>query len=263
MPKKKKTGKIIALCLAFAAVMGLSYAVSVKMTRENTIADNTTTLPPVTDEITSAGTDSDFTIETETLPDIFANAKKLELTEETDLKTVCINRFTLIDREYEAMLKELSAGDGIFLWEEAADAFEQMYSDALDAGMHLTPFDGYCGFDRQDRRYESKVTDFVKEGQSRYEAQLSASYFVLPSGHSEQYLGLCVAVGEETLSFDETEEYQWLRENAADYGFVERYPSGKESVTYINYEPWLWRYVGVDNAKEMISSGCCLEEFVR
>lgn len=251
------------LVFAFLAVLGLSYAVSVKMVREQTVAENTTVAEEETEEIISAGTDSDFKVEDESLEDIFASAKKIKLSDKTDLKTVCLNRFTIIDDSYEAMLTTLSVGDNIMLWEEAAEAFEKMYSDALDAGVNLIPIDGYCGFERQDRRYENKVKELIDEGKSKYEAELEASYYVLPSGHSEQFLGLSVAICDDDISFSETEEYEWLCLNAHNYGFIERYPEDKENITYINYEPWLWRYVGKKNAKAIYKQGLCLEEFVK
>ena len=51
-------------------------------------------------------------------------------------------------------------------------------------------------------------------------------------------------------------------EHASDYGFIERYPEGKDSITGINYEPWHYRYVGVENAKAIEESGLCLEEYI-
>ena len=62
--------------------------------------------------------------------------------------------------------------------------------------------------------------------------------------------------------YAETDEAKWLLENAADYGFILRYPKDKESVTGIIWEPWHYRYVGVENAKKIKASGLCLEEYL-
>ena len=59
-----------------------------------------------------------------------------------------------------------------------------------------------------------------------------------------------------------TKAYEWLLENASDYGFVLRYPKEKEDITGIEYEPWHWRYVGPEHAKKMKEQNLCLEEYV-
>jgi len=262
MPKKRnKLGLIIGILVSLALVFGLSYAVSFKIAKDNTIAENTTE-EETTKEIKAEET-SEFVIETETLPDIFESAVEVEIKEDTDVKLICLNRFTIMKSEYEPMLTKLEEGEDIWLWEEAASAFEEMNKAASESGCTLTPIDGYCGNERQDRRYETKVAAFMNDGQTEYEAEMSASYFVLPAGHCDQYLGLTVWIGQESTSFADTDEYIWLRNHAAEYGFVERYPSGKESVTYINYMPYVWRYVGVEAAKAMAEGDLCLEEYVR
>ena len=65
-----------------------------------------------------------------------------------------------------------------------------------------------------------------------------------------------------TEDFDTTAEYRWLQENAEDFGFILRFPADKESVTGIRFEPWHYRYVGVEHAKEMNRLGMCLEEYI-
>lgn len=63
-------------------------------------------------------------------------------------------------------------------------------------------------------------------------------------------------------SFENTKAYNWLKQNADEYGFIPRYPKEKESITKISYEPWHWRYVGQENAKKMKSLDMCLEEYI-
>ena len=62
--------------------------------------------------------------------------------------------------------------------------------------------------------------------------------------------------------FDKTDEFAWLCENAADYGFILRYPKDKQHITKIIYEPWHWRYVGVEAAQFMVATGQCFEEYL-
>ena len=72
-------------------------------------------------------------------------------------------------------------------------------------------------------------------------------------------LAACVNTKE---SFENTKEFKWLQAHAADYGFILRYPKDKVSITKVAYEPWHWRYVGVEDAKKMKASGKCLEEYL-
>ena len=74
--------------------------------------------------------------------------------------------------------------------------------------------------------------------------------------------GLAMDICSLEQNFEDTKEFEWLCENAADYGFILRYPEDKQDITKIIYEPWHWRYVGVEAAKEMKASGECLEEYL-
>ena len=62
--------------------------------------------------------------------------------------------------------------------------------------------------------------------------------------------------------FEDTDEFNWLMENAQDYGFILRYPKDKQDITKVTYEPWHWRYVGVEHAKKMKATGQVLEEYL-
>lgn len=258
MPKKKKTGFIVGLIFAIAAVAAISYAVSFK-----TVNNNIRLQEATTEETTAAViTDEEFSVEPAIVSDIFSGATKVTIDEETDTLLLCLNRFSIVEDNYEPMLSKLNEGDNIYLEQAAAEAFESMYAAAKDAGIELTPLDGYTGFERQKRRYEEKVREFTEQGMETADAQIAASNYVMPAGHSEQYLGLMVWIGETSESFKESDAYLWLRNHAAEYGFIERYPSGKESLTCMVYMPWVWRYVGVDNAKTITGASECLEEYV-
>ena len=101
-------------------------------------------------------------------------------------------------------------------------------------------------------------------GYSRVEATQMAATRILPPGTSEHNAGLAmdICVASTSANFEQTDEFAWLMENAADYGFILRYPEDKQDITKITYEPWHWRYVGVENAKAMKASGECLEEYL-
>ena len=89
---------------------------------------------------------------------------------------------------------------------------------------------------------------------------------MVPAGTSEHQTGLAadiVAAGNQVLEEEQenTPEQQWLMEHCWEYGFILRYPKDKTDLTGVGYEPWHYRYVGVEAAQEMKESGQCLEEY--
>ena len=105
------------------------------------------------------------------------------------------------------------------------------------------------------------------KGYSKAEATRLASEIVLMPSTSEHNAGLAMDFGTNgnyTLdeNFAKTEAFKWLSENSADYGFILRYPEDAQDITMVTYEPWHWRYVGVENAKKIKASGLTLEEYL-
>lgn len=89
-----------------------------------------------------------------------------------------------------------------------------------------------------------------------------AATVVARPGTSEHNTGLCADFNMADDKFETTEMYNWMVENAADYGFVLRYPKDKTEITGVIYESWHWRFVGINRAKEMNKLGMCLEEYI-
>ncbi len=143
-----------------------------------------------------------------------------------------------------------------------APYYNAMYQAALDDGVELVPISGYRSVERQTRNFENKIQKYIDDGYGEIEATQMAATIILPPGTSEHNAGLAMDICSLYESFENTEEFEWLSENAADYGFILRYPKDKQDITKIIYEPWHWRYVGVEAAKEMKASGECLEEYL-
>ena len=144
----------------------------------------------------------------------------------------------------------------------AAAQYRKMYTDGKTAGVVLSPFSAYRTTQRQKNNFENKIETEQKTGKSRKEAVAAASQSILPPGCSEHEAGLAIDIVSTNASFEQTEEFKWLMENAQDYGFILRYPKDKVSITLVKYEPWHWRYVGVENAQKIKASGKCLEEYL-
>ena len=97
---------------------------------------------------------------------------------------------------------------------------------------------------------------------SEEEAKQSAAKRVEPAGCSETGAGLSVDVISASAGFSSTNEYKWLVANAHNFGFILRYPEDKTEITGMIYQPWHWRYVGIEAATEMKEQNLCLEEYL-
>lgn len=121
----------------------------------------------------------------------------------------------------------------------------------------------YRNIEEQEKIYNSKMQEYLKQGKSKEEAQRLTEEVINKPGCSEHNLGLAVDFNYVKTNFDMTKSYKWLVKNAENYGFILRYPKGKEDVTKVSYEPWHWRYVGKEHAKKMNEFNLCLEEYIR
>ena len=140
--------------------------------------------------------------------------------------------------------------------------YEKMYNDALKDGVTLTPCSGYRSYETQERNYNRKVSFFEGQGFSTEEAKVKAATIIMPPGSSEHNLGYAMDIVCVDEWFEDTAEFRWLQEHAADYGFIMRYPEDKQDITKVIYEPWHWRYVGVETAKALKASGLVMEEYM-
>ncbi len=120
----------------------------------------------------------------------------------------------------------------------------------------------YRSIDRQKELYDSRVNEYLAQGKSREEAEALTEQTINKPKASEHNLGLAVDFNYVDYDFENTAEYAWLIENARNYGFILRYPREKEEITKVDFEPWHWRYVGVEHAKKINELGMCLEEYI-
>lgn len=157
--------------------------------------------------------------------------------------------------------------DGEYLRSEVAPIVQQMIADAKAQGINLSLISGYRSASRQTVLYKRKVAYYRNLGYTQANAEAAAATVVNPPGYSEHQTGLCMDITDASYqSLTEGQEttagYQWLLAHCAEYGFVLRYPQGKEAVTGVIYEPWHFRYVGTEAATEIMSQGITLEEYV-
>lgn len=138
------------------------------------------------------------------------------------------------------------------LLSECEAAFKAMQSAAAVLGYDLWNASGFRSYELQASLYKRYSDRDGKEAADRYSAR---------PGHSEHQTGLAIDLNEISSSFANTKEGKWVEENCHKYGFILRYPKGKEAQTGYMYEPWHIRYVGVDAATAIYNSGLCFEEY--
>lgn len=163
---------------------------------------------------------------------------------------------------YAPTLSNVISGSNIQLDSRVSERYAEMYAAAKLSGCVLTPYSGYHSYALQETNYNRKVNFYVNQGISAEEANQKASAQVLPAGCSEHNAGLAMDIVSASSDFINTKEYKWLCENAHNYGFILRYPEDKTAITGMNFEPWHWRYVGTQAAKEIKEKNQCLEEYL-
>lgn len=173
-----------------------------------------------------------------------------------------INKTYPLDKKYSPTLSPVVEGSSVTADSRVSEAYQLMYADALKAGYVLTPYSAYCSYQGQQTIYNNKIQSFIFQGMTEDEAKQNAEKRIEPAGCSENGAGLSVDIISASAGFASTDEYKWLTQNAFKYGFVLRYPDDKTDVTGMIYQPWHWRYVGIDAATEMKNNNQCLEEYL-
>lgn len=167
-----------------------------------------------------------------------------------------------LGKTYSPILAPVTENSSITADSRVAEAYKKMYGDALKQNIVLTPYAGYCSYNRQKTNYDNKVNAFTLQGMTYDEAVANAEKRIEPAGSSENGAGLSVDIISASAGFASTNEYKWLTENAHNYGFILRYPEDKVEITGMIFQPWHWRYVGVTAATEMKTNNQCLEEYL-
>lgn len=140
--------------------------------------------------------------------------------------------------------------------------FQKMRDAAQKDNIKIWISSGYRSPEKQETLFNQEIQAYYSEGMDYITAVNKAEKSVARAGYSEHNTGLALDLNGVLENFDSTPESKWLQAHAQDYGFVLRYPRDKQELTKIKYEPWHYRYVGVENAKEMKKRGMCLEEYI-
>lgn len=175
--------------------------------------------------------------------------------EETDMSDgylIICNKYHKLKDNYVPDLVSLSGYGGGQMERVAAEHFKEMSNAAKKDGISIYNVSGYRSFSTQQGLYESYVSRDGKEKADTYSAR---------AGTSEHQTGLATDINNVSSSFENTSAFKWLIKNSYKYGFILRYPKGKEYITGYMYEPWHYRYVGVDVAKIIYEKNITYEEY--
>ena len=150
---------------------------------------------------------------------------------------------------------------------EAAMQYRSMAAAAQADGVSLTLVAGYQDADTRQDAYEAWVQTYRDKRKSEEEAARLAATIQPAANANEHGTGYAADIlsaddPQQNTGFAETRAYEWLTAYAAEYGFILRYPQDRQAATGIVFEPWHWRYVGVENALAIRASGLSLEEFI-
>ena len=187
------------------------------------------------------------------------------ISKEDAWKLVLVNKWNKMEEGYVPELTEYAEGHRVDARIE--DSLRNMIKGAKKAGYAIYLLSAYRDVEKQTDLYQAEIAKWKAKGYSAKDAEQQAGTIVAVPGTSEHHLGLAVdLVSSEHVKLDagaeKTNGYKWLVAHCHEYGFILRYPNGATEITGIIYEPWHFRYVGVEAATEIMENGITLEEYL-
>lgn len=180
-------------------------------------------------------------------------------TENLNTPLVLVNKYNFLKEDYipDNLVEITNCVNGTrLLVKEANDAFNMLCNDAINQNLQIRVISSYRSYDYQKNLYNKYVEQDGIDKADTYSAR---------PGHSEHQTGLVIDVDNGKTSFENfesTEEFKWMQENAHKYGFILRYPKGKEEITGYDYESWHYRYVGIEVAQTIHDNNLTLDEYI-
>ena len=267
MQLKEKTNRFMILLTLAALLLGLGIQLGLAYARQRTNAAKArrvteAVMRPVLAEAEARG--RELEAERKKLEKLPAK-KARELARQHPELLLIVNPWNPLPEGYEPQLQTVIEEYQMDV--RCADALWQMIQDCQAAGNAAYICSAYRTQAVQQELYTNKILRLLDEGVSMEDAPAVAAESVAVPGTSEHQLGLAADIIDEHYpnldkGQEETGTQKWLMENCWRYGFLLRYPNGTTDITGIIYEPWHYRYVGVDYAKEITDLGVTLEEYV-
>lgn len=182
-----------------------------------------------------------------------------------DWQLLLVNPWNILPEDYEVTLKQLKNNHSID--ERCYPDLQKMMDDCRAEELEPYICSSYRTMEKQKKLFDNRMKNLVMQGYSPETAYKKTTDVIAVPGTSEHQTGLAVDIVDTyNQNLDETQEstpvQKWLMENSWKYGFILRYPPDKSDITGIVYEPWHYRYVGREAAKEIYEKGICLEEYL-
>lgn len=249
--RRRRARRRIGLFLAGALAMGLLLMGAGRALETLAIVpDETIAQPPAVTQVSSA----------ELPPPV----EKTDIAA-GDWRLTLVNPWNPLPDGYEVPLAQLK--NGSYVDERCYPDLQAMMDACRAEGLSPVICSAYRSREKQEALYANQLDKQLALGLSEAEARAEAGKVVAVPGTSEHQLGLAVdLVDLDNQNLNESQEktavQKWLLENSWKYGFILRYPNDKRELTGIIYEPWHYRYVGKDAAREIYETGVCLEEYL-
>lgn len=171
--------------------------------------------------------------------------------------TTLVNKYNKLPDNYEiddlVVLDNEYSNKGEKVRKVIYNDLKKMFDDAKKDNINLNVISGFRTYEKQDTLFNNSIK---KNGIDH------ALIYSAKPGYSEHQLGLAIDVNSVEENFKNTNEYKWLKNNSYKYGFIERYPENKEYITGFGYEPWHYRYLGVDITTRIFTENITYEEYV-
>ncbi len=214
----------------------------------------------------TADVSEDYSVNTNNEPADFETviSKRIASFDLSDWNLILVNKDNPLEADIDCKLKDYGGFD---VDTRIYDELDAMFKAANEDGINLLMASGYRNFNTQTYLYEKKINYFRRLGYSLSEATEIASMKVTPPLTSEHETGLAVDIVSYSHNctdsdFGNSDAGIWLKDHSFEYGFILRYPEGKEDITKIQYEPWHFRYVGKEAAEFIYINNLTFEEFV-
>lgn len=189
----------------------------------------------------------------------------------TDWNLVLVNRTHPVENTSPNLV---TLANGYQVLDQIEEPVEALINAALADGIELKFVSAYRSVEEQQAVVDSVINQNIASGMSEEDAKTTAMSVLTEPGYSEHHTGLAIDLVDTAYyqnhtsdllveGYSETASAKWLAENAPKYGFILRYPKGKESETDINFEPWHYRYVGIEHATYMTQNNLTLETYIK
>jgi len=187
--------------------------------------------------------------------------KDIDYDNEQEWSLILVNPWNPVPDGFEVELTKLKNGEAVD--SRIYPSLQDMFDAARADGITPLIYSSYRTQEYQQYLYDKEIEDYKAKGYSEDEAEAIARTWVAYPGTSEHQVGLAIDItSEDKLKQSPETVWKWLEENSYKYGFILRYTEDKMELTGINPEPWHYRYVGKEAAKQIYEQGICFEEYL-